>query len=378
MKTLVAIVLLMLAAAPLWAAKKVTVQQFTDLLISLNRAGKSDVEVAEEIKQIELTEELTPEAMSRVQNYLPGQLSTAQADALATNSATLAPPASDLPSTPPPDAAAQKAFLDKATDYVMRIYAQLPHVIGEKSVERFQDNMESGVVNSGPNAFLVSALPGQNNNHGPFHLIETDDKNFESANGAELPSKVKDKIEWGANGQVALLGQGPVLTIVLQEAQASGNFNWLRWETVRGKQIAVFSFAVDKKKTHYMINDCCFLDVDVNGDQYHTQILTDMDSYANWKGYKTIVPYHGELFVDPETGVVVRLVTQADLKGSRVHQEDTRIDYGQMTVAGKPLILPVESYINTEVVMSTAPGAGKYIVHRVMFATDYKSYQAAK
>jgi len=378
MKAHITIVLLLLAATPVWAAKKATVQQFKDLLISLNRAGKSDVDVAEEIKQIELTEELTAEAMSSVENYLPGPLSTAQAKALETSSAILTPPASDLPSTPPPDAATQKAILDKSTDYATRVYAQLPHVTGEKSVERFQDNMESGVVNSGPNAFLVSALPGQNNTHGPFHLIETDEKNFESMGGAEIPSKVKDKTEWGANGQVALLGQGPVLTTVLQEAQASGNFNWLRWETIRGKQIAVFSFGVDKKKTHYIINDCCFLDVDVNGDQYHTQILTDMDSYANWKGYKAIVPYHGELFVDPETGVVVRLVTQADLKGSRVHQEDTRIDYGQMTAAGKPLILPVESYINTEVVMSNAPGAGKYIVHRVMFATDYRSYQAAR
>jgi len=132
---------------------------------------------------------------------------------------------------------------------------------------------------------------------------------------------------------------------------------------------------VDKKKTHYLINDCCFLDVDQNGDQFREYSPVGKDSYVAWKDLKTIVPYHGELFVDPETGTVVRLVTMADLKGSKVHQEDTRIDYGPVTVAGKQLIVPVQSYVNTEVVASDAPGAGKYIVRRTMFAADYRGYQ---
>ena len=375
MKARVVIFLLLIAATPVWAAQRVTVQQFKDLVISLNRAKKTDLEVAEQLRQIELTEELTPEAEASVRPYLPGPRSSDQMDALEANSAMLAPPASDLPSTPTPDAAAQKALLDKAVDYTTRIYAQLPHLTAVKSTERFQDNMESGVVNRGANAYLASPLPGQSNNNSPFALIETDKKTVESAGGTEAPSKEKDRTEWGANGQIVLRGQGPVLTTVLQEAQASGKLSWLRWETVKGKQIAVFSFSVDKKKTHYLINDCCFLDVDQNGDQFREYSPVGKDSYVAWKDLKTIVPYHGELFVDPETGTIVRLVTQADLKGSKVHQEDTRIDYGPVTVAGKQLIVPVQSYVNTEVVASDAPGAGKYIVRRTMFAADYRGYQ---
>ena len=41
------------------------------------------------------------------------------------------------------------------------------------------------------------------------------------------------------------------------------------------------------------------------------------------------MPYHGELFVNAETGIVVRLVVQGEFKSSDViHYEDTRIDYG--------------------------------------------------
>jgi len=152
-------------------------------------AKKTDVEIAEQLRQIELTEELTPEAEASVRPYLPGPRSSDQMDALEANSAMLAPPASDLPSTPPPDAAAQKALLDKAVDYTTRIYAQLPHLTAVKNTERFQDNMESGVVSHGMNTYLASPLPGQTNSNSPFSLIETDKKTVESAGGAEAPSK---------------------------------------------------------------------------------------------------------------------------------------------------------------------------------------------
>ncbi|MGP8173240.1 MAG: hypothetical protein ACLP7O_01680, partial [Terracidiphilus sp.] len=110
------ILVLLLAASPAWAAKKITVQQLKDLLISLQQEKKTDADVAVQLRQVELTEELTLATMNSMVNYVPGPYSTEQIYVLEARSALLAPPAADLPATPAPDAATQKAILDKAVD----------------------------------------------------------------------------------------------------------------------------------------------------------------------------------------------------------------------------------------------------------------------
>ena len=60
MKRLVWILVVLMLASPAWAAKKLTVQQLKDLLVSLQQDRKTDEEVAAELKQVELTEELDP------------------------------------------------------------------------------------------------------------------------------------------------------------------------------------------------------------------------------------------------------------------------------------------------------------------------------
>jgi len=53
-------------------------------------------------------------------------------------SALLSPPASDLPTSPAPDAAMQKAILTRATDYANKVYAQNPRFMVKKVTARYQ------------------------------------------------------------------------------------------------------------------------------------------------------------------------------------------------------------------------------------------------
>jgi len=389
------ILVVLMMAAPAWAAKKITVDQLKDLLVSMQQAKKTDAEVATALKQVELSEELTRTAMNSLVNYVPGPYSTEQIYVLEAKSAVLAPPATDIPATPAPDAAAQKALLDKAMDYATKTYAQLPRLTATKTTLRFQDNVEAMKSSSGMHS---SATYGDDPNlvsASQFvHYINAADSPVELENGAEKLPTVKDKTPWGSNAQIALQGQGPVLTTVLQEA--GDKLNFLRWETVNGKQAAVFAFAVDKKKTHYAVNYCCFPDTDQTGSLHYamatgtsgpggsgpanTQAAAkgNLQTTTSWKNWKSTVPYHGEVFINPETGIVVRLVTQADFKTSDVvHQEDQRIDYGPIAVGGKTLIVPVKNVINTEVVPNGDSGAGKYSTRRTLFTVEYKDYQQA-
>ena len=98
---------------------------------------------------------------------------------------------------------------------------------------------------------------------------------------------------------------------------------------------------------------------------------------ANWKNFKATVPYHGEIFVDPDSGTVVRLITQADFKsGDWVRQEDQCIQFGAVTVGDKPMVVPVTTFINT---LSRPYGDNQRastILRHTLFISEYKNYQA--
>jgi hypothetical protein len=404
MKRLGWILVLLMAASPAWATKKVNIQQLKDLLVSLQQAKKSDADVATELEQIQLTEQLTRGTMNALNSYIPGPFSTEQFFVLEAGSAALPPPSADLPATPAPDATTQKAILDKAVDYVTKSYAQLPHLAGTKSTFRFQDNMETGQpapqAQAGAKPVPPAVDPSQ-----IVHFFGSIETPLDFANGGETVIVSKEKLQ-DHSGQINLLGQGPVLSSVLQEAQAAGPLNWLRWETVNGSQVAVFSFAVDKKKSHYAVNYCCFSATPVGGTDAmsrgnygarggvstdsttSTASISGMGAAFNngmprlpgtdWKGYKGTVPYHGELFVDPATGVVVRLVTVAEFKSNDLVQlENQRIDYSPTQVDGKTLVLPFKAFINTEEVPNGYAGYGKHPNRHTLFTIDYKDYKAA-
>jgi hypothetical protein len=333
-----------------------------------------------------------------VVNGAAGLLSTEQIYVLEARSAMLPPPATDIPTAPAPDAAAQKAILDKATDYAAKVYGQLPHLTATKTTLRFQEvgapmASASGLGSAASDVSTGTAMAAASPFIRYYNSIET---KVESENGAEKPSTTKDTTRWGSNGQIALKGQGPVLSTVMSEAQGAGNISFLRWETVLGKQVAVFAFEVDKKKSHYAVNYCCFPEVDQTGTARFTSASGfgagspggsagsaggasgNMQTNARYdKVFKATVPYRGQIFVDPDTGTVLRLLVLGEFKSSDiVHQEDQRIDYGPVTVDGKVMILPLKSVVDTEVVPNGDSGAaGKYSTRHTLFTSEYKGYQ---
>lgn len=367
----------LMAALPGWAAKKMTVDQLKAMLASAKQAGTSDHDVAKSLEDVELTEELTNSTLESLGPNIPGQMTTERLFILEAQSSVLPPPASDIPTAPAPDAAAQKAMLDKAMDYASKTYAQLPAVTAVKETRRFQDNaqMPQQAQAARNNATFSPTIT-------PIHYTAAETAQVTFHNGVEgMPSQ--DKGSWGQNGMIAMLGQTPALSTVLNEAQQTGKINWVRWETVNGRQAGVFSYAVDKKKTKYEVAYCCFPETAQAGDiamrgtetgggagNYQTQ-----ESYKVWKSK---VGYHGEIFIDPTTGVVMRLITIADLKGSDpVRLETQRIDYGEQTVGGKAVVVPVRDVIDTTEQPYPDDPAGRMIFRHTLFTAEYKGYQAA-
>ena len=100
-------------------------------------------------------------------------------------------------------------------------------------------------------------------------------------------------------------------------------------------------------------------------------------SQDQWKHWKSTAAYHGEIYLSPDTGVVMRLIVQADLKGSDpVRMETHRIDYGPERVGDKTLVVPVQTLIDTVEQPYPDSPTGRFIMRRTLFAEDYKNYKA--
>jgi hypothetical protein len=381
LKRVMLCLVLALIAVPAWPARKLTVDELAGLLRTMQQEKKSDQEVAAALEQVELTEKLNHERMNGFAPYLPGAHSTEQIYVLEARSAALAPPAGELPATPAPAPDAVKAILDKATAYINGPYAQLPPMTATRSTQRFQDQVEPVATQTHPDA------PADPNIVGPrqfVHYINVTDYQVTIEHGVEKPPVEKDKTPWGANRMIVIQDQPDLsLNTVLSAAQTAGTIKWLRWEMVEGKPAAVFSFEVPKKKSHYALSICCFpSEFNANGQLFTADVpsvsgadRTSQGATVEWHPYKASgVPYQGQIFIDPDNGTVLRLIVQPEFKASNlVHIADTRIDYGPVTLGSKTEIVPVRTYVSTEV-MPYGTQADKDSARCTFFDSEYKNY----
>jgi hypothetical protein len=378
---LVAVVPTLLSAS----TKKLTVGELQDVLTGLHNSQKSDEQVANELKQIELTEELTPAGMNSMVNLINGPLSTEQMYVLEARSAMLAPPETDLPKAAPPDATAQQALLAKAQDYAAKTYPQLPRLTVTRLTARFQDGVETIQSYTGAASQTVNDTDPlwQQQVRQYVRLMNTKTDTVEIDNGIEKPGG-KDPTPWGRNGLVNSTLPFLPLNLLTSEAVSLGNPKFLRWETITGHQTAVFAFAVDKKKSHYAINYCCFPatssvgNVLYNGSAAHPVDNGNLSTISDWKPFNAKSGYHGELFLDPDSGIVLRTIVEAEFKPSDfVHYEDIRVDYAPMPIGGKNLYVPVRSFTIAEVVPNADSFASNYAVRHQLVTEDYKDFQTA-
>jgi hypothetical protein len=245
--------------------------------------------------------------------------------------------------------------------------------VASRTFSRFQDN----VTNMSNAPVLKVDSPNTY-----ARLWEARTEAVESEKGTEKAGPSAAKTKWGENGLISDGALGPNPATVLQEATSAGKLSWLRWETIDGRPVAVFSFAVDKKKTHYEVSYCCFPQTDtatgVAASGTFVPVPGEIQSVTTWKYFKKTVGYHGELFIEPEKGALVRIHTSAELKPTDyVHTEEKRIDYEIVVVNGKEYAAPVASYLINEVVPGGDAGTAAYSVRHTLYSVTYQNYQMA-
>jgi hypothetical protein len=370
MKRLGWIFLLLMATAPAWAEKKVTVQQLKDLLVSMQQSKKTDAQAADQLKEIELNEELTGSVANSLKSYLPGPLASVQVELLKDQSAFLAPPATDLPAAPAPDATAQQAILAKAADSASRAYAQNPHLSVTKTTLRFEDH----VLNTND-----IGLHNTNSLLSPVQLTDSQVDQVETDKGIEQAALSKSKTKWGLNGEISEGEPGTNLGSIFHEASSSGKIRWLRWQMIDGRKIAVFSFAVEKEQSQFDVSYCCFPNTSyATTDSVGAWKSGVIQSVSTWEPFKKVVGYHGEFFINPDTGLVVRVITHAEMKPTDiVFGEDRRVDYSSVVFAGKAYLLPRVGITAMVAVPNGESNTATVTIRHTLFYVSYQNYKLA-
>lgn len=102
---------------------------------------------------------------------------------------------------------------------------------------------------------------------------------------------------------------------------SEASFTWSDWETVHGKRLAVFDFAVDQR---------------------HSTLSLTLSDLA-----RAIVPYEGSVYGDPSTGVIWRISDKATkIPGQlRTREIATTIDYDEIAIGEKKYLLPTAATV---------------------------------
>ncbi len=256
---LLIITLLTLMTLPAVAVKTVSVKELGALIADMQQQNKPDSNIADRLKGVNLSEQLTPAVIDEFRSMNLGPLSLEQIRILAVESALLPPPGTELPSTVAPDVDAQKGILGKTVNYISD-FTHLPKLDADKTTVRYQDGPDYVLASNGGGTLMAQADIGQQfSPDNPYlRTLGQHTVAVEVMGGVELrPAKLKAGDPSTQNGQISQGGPGPVLGVAFEEA-ARGKLQFARWETVDGKPLAVFSYEVPKKQSHYEVNYCCF------------------------------------------------------------------------------------------------------------------------
>ena len=352
----------------------ISVAQLDQLMSSLAAAHKTDDEIAIRLETIHLNEQVTAQELQSLLATHPGPKTTQQIMILTLDSSQLAPPASDIPALPAPSAADQADLVKKATTIALDTFPKIPLLNADKKSLRFQNGV-GFIKNTSGNGGSMSNSNGYSEIAEPIalSLVDMQTTHVVTRAGVEdAPAIIKQRDPGGQLGQVSQTVPGLSLVAVLGDL-AKTTPTWLRWQNINTRQTAVFAFTIQRKQSSYKISYCCFPQDEHIGSQMG--FAGNNGTATSFAPYKSAPGYHGELYIDMKTGLIVRLITKADPKVTEfVHQEDIRTDYEPTMVGETPYILPTHVTILSTVVPN-GDSFAKFSTRRTLFDITYGNYR---
>lgn len=136
---------------------------------------------------------------------------------------------------------------------------------------------------------------------------------------------------------------GDLLATVLAESSAA-KITWNRWDSVNGKRVAVFDYAID---------------------QEHSSLRVSRNDMAH-----AVLAYSGSVFADPVSGEVWRVTdfTTDAPRELRLKETRTSVDYAETAIGGNRYALPKHATV-------VNVGFDEALRNEIEFS-DYRKFEA--
>ena len=307
LQTVFTLALFSMAAA--YAQRQMTVAQLADFIKSSVQQHNDDRKVADFVKSIKLTNRLDDATVEQLLNAGAGPKTVAALRALTDSTANLAP-AAPPPSAakaapivvPPPSASDQKRFLDEIKENAINYTKSLPNFLCTQVTRRYVDSTgkESWIQED-----VIQEHLSYVDGHEDYKVVMVNDK----------PAINMSHLKLG--GATSSGEFGSMLAEIFQpETQAE--FHWEKWAKLRGRVMYVFNFRVEQSHSKYSILH----------EESHREIVSG---------------YHGLIYADQETGMVMRIMMQCDTIPADfpIQQVAEDLNYDFVDISGRPFVLPV-------------------------------------
>jgi len=345
MKRAILYLLLGLVTTRAFAASRQTVDQLNKEIVASK--GQSDSKIAGQLSLIQLTERLSATELTALEAALPGPESRQALVILADQAAFLPPPPSEIPASPAPSFADQRALIAKTIEYVRGMQLRIPNLFATRETIHFEDS---------PPGLKVGTAGGGFNAAQPLHPVSRttvtvshrSGKDFVQVAGKEQPASALNAPGLSSFGEF-----GSILSTVLIDLP-QGKLAWSHWEQGDARPLAVFGFSVPKPASHYAVRFCC----------------VGMRPLEQFSGY------HGEMTINPVDGTVLRLTIMADLaRDDPMTRADLMVEYRPVELGGKTYFCPAKSIaVSLAMDQATSRGAMSLGTARV----DYRALAIAE
>lgn len=339
MRRWVVFVLLILVTLSAGAARRLTVAQLEKTLDSAVDGHKPDAELARQMGSMELSERVSEATLERLESPLKTfHLSTLALQLLADKSAFLSLPESELPSTAVPDKVTQQRILAAARNYVVQTLPRLPNFLATRVINRYDDSAHALKKGEWP----VRA---------GLHRVDTSSQEISVSDERENQPPTQGTAVW--ERQIGLVSGGEfgtTLGMVMADS-LNGSVLWSHWEQIDSKQAAVFQYAVPRPASHFELISTLQRESAIEGfaTPSGTRGVAGIGARLNTDPSRTSIlhvkpAYHGSIWVDPDTGTILRITIEAELKDSDPFRRAAiLVRYGPVRIGNGTFICPVRS-----------------------------------
>jgi hypothetical protein len=292
-----------------------TVNELVTFIKSSIQLKLDDRKVADYVKKTKLSNKLDARTVETLQGMGAGPSTVAALRLLVTESSGLAAPPPPAPKLvvvgpPAPDSIEQKKILAQITESALNYTKGLPNFICMQVTRRYVD--QSGLEHYSLFDTIAEKLS---------YFEQKEDYKLVSRNNIPVTTNLQHDQLDGATSS----GEFGSMLLDIFSPETETQFDWERWATLRGRRMYVFSFRVEQSRSKYSIR------------------------WGRGAGeLTTIAGYHGLIYADRETHMVMRIKMECDMPVTfPIQSVDLDLNYDFTNISGQPFLLPLKSELHS-------------------------------